>query len=68
MDVARAACHIRDTRTDAPAVSEPYLFPAITSAGGSDHLVSNNFANGDLSSLGCSARGLPGQLSTRPVG
>ncbi|WP_329154737.1 site-specific integrase [Streptomyces sp. NBC_01456] len=37
---------LRDTLPDAPSVSEPYLFPAITSAGGSDHLMSNNFGVG----------------------
>ncbi|MGW6570510.1 tyrosine-type recombinase/integrase [Streptomyces sp. NPDC054975] len=37
---------LRDALPDAPTVSERYLFPAITSAGGSDHLVSNNFSAG----------------------
>ncbi|MFF2812543.1 tyrosine-type recombinase/integrase [Streptomyces sp. NPDC058000] len=37
---------LRDALPDAPSVSEPYLFPAITFAGGSDHLLSNNFSAG----------------------
>lgn len=37
---------IRDSLPGAPSVSEPYLFPAITSTGGSDHLMSNNFSAG----------------------
>ncbi len=37
---------IRDLLADAPAVSESYLFPAITSAGGSGHLFSNNLSAG----------------------
>ncbi|MEU9230677.1 site-specific integrase [Streptomyces massasporeus] len=35
---------MRDALPGAPSVSEPYLFPAMTSAGGSDHLMSNNFS------------------------
>ncbi|MGW0509031.1 tyrosine-type recombinase/integrase [Streptomyces olivaceoviridis] len=37
---------LRDGLPEAPSVSEPYLFPAITSAGGSDHLMSNNLSAG----------------------
>lgn len=37
---------IRDTMTTAPAVSDPYLFPAITANGGFDHLASNNLSAG----------------------